>query len=143
MLQMTQALPASIPATYTDIDLALARVLELTEYDGPDRDAELRDLLELSAGIDAQDPPVRHYRVWYVAAKTKEQELDLQTLSKAEEGVTFTGQVVPIKSWLFQQAAYDEAYGLTLPSLQCSAEFLLEKMYGVDLTTHLIAGFAV
>lgn len=143
MLKMAQALPASIPATYIDIDLALARVLELTEYDGPDRDAELRDLLELSAGVDAQNPPVRHYRVWYVAAKTKEQELDLQTLSKAEEGVTFTGQVVPIKSWLFQQSAYDESYGLKLPSSLYSADYLLENMYGIDLTPGLIAGFAV
>ena len=141
-MAITPPAPPAVLATYTTLSIALERVLELTQYDG-DRETELTDLLTLSAGIiRLEGTAVIHYRPWFCAAKTKEQEIDVQALVKAEDGITFTGMVVPIKSWLFNQQAYDDSYKLELTSPYWSAAHLLQEMYGIS-TGPVMSAFSI
>jgi hypothetical protein len=78
-----------------------------------DYDSHLDNQLVISAGKNSSDVTI--YRPYYVAAKFLEQLRSQQILSKAEDGVTFTGLAKPIESLLNLQAALDLSLGLTVP----------------------------
>ena len=90
---------------------ALARAKERSGATDVDDDY-LNELLTLSSGVDVDK--VTHYRPFYCAAKSIEQNRPAQTLSEAS-GTKFTGLQKPIDSLLALQRAYDQAQGLTVP----------------------------
>lgn len=98
---------------YTDLAAALARAKERAGATAND-DAYLTELLEMSAGTDAN--AVKHFRPFLVAARHLEQNRGAQTLKRAKDGIEFTGLAKPIASLLGLQAAYDAKHGLTVPA---------------------------
>jgi hypothetical protein len=82
----------------------------------------ISDLLELSAGIDPSGAIV--YRYYYVAARRLQTNLEIQALSKAEDGVTFTGQAIPIETLLNLQLAIDLSIPLIVPQGFSASEAL-------------------
>lgn len=96
---------------YLELAASLARAKERANARAS-ADAYMTELLELSAGTDAQN--ITHYRPFYVAAKWLEQNRQDQTFTEAD-GAKFTGQAKPIESLLGLQFAYDTANGLTIP----------------------------
>lgn len=87
---------------------AVRGLISATEYD-----AHITNQLVISAGTDPASSTM--YRPYYVAAKFLEQLRSQQALSKAEDGVTFTGLAKPIESLLGLQAALDKSMDLTVP----------------------------
>jgi hypothetical protein len=55
------------------------------------------------------------YRTYYVAARRLQTNLEIQALSKAEQGVTFTGQIRPIETYLNLQLGIDLSTPLIVP----------------------------
>lgn len=92
---------------------AIAKVKVLA--DAPtDQDSEfISDLLEYSAGINPIGAIV--YRYYYVAARRLQTNLEIQALSKAENGVEFTGQIRPIETYLNLQLGIDLSTPLIVP----------------------------
>ncbi|HEY9648632.1 MAG TPA: hypothetical protein V6C88_19785 [Chroococcidiopsis sp.] len=80
---------------------------------GSQFDAYLTRRLTASAG--KLPSGATEYRPFYVAAKFLEQYRPQQTLVKGD-GAEFTGLKKPIESLLGEQAAIDQALGLTIPA---------------------------
>jgi len=55
------------------------------------------------------------YRTYYVAARRLQTNLEIQALSKAEQGITFTGQAKPIETYLNLQLGLDLSTPLIVP----------------------------
>jgi hypothetical protein len=87
---------------------AVRGLITAAEYD-----AHLTNQLTITAGKKPDSTTI--YRPYYVAAKFLEQLRSQQLLSKAEDGVTFTGLAKPIESLLAMQAALDQSLELTVP----------------------------
>lgn len=99
------------------LQLTLAQAIAKVQIlaDAPtDNDIEfISDLLELSAGIDQLGERV--YRFYYVAARRLQTNLEIQALSAAEQGIKFTGQAVPIQTYLNLQLGIDLSTPLIVP----------------------------
>lgn len=92
---------------------AIAKVQILA--DAPtDNDTEfISDLLEYSVGINPIGAKV--YRYYYAAARRLQTNLEIQALSKAENGIQFTGQIRPIETYLNLQLGIDLSTPLIVP----------------------------
>lgn len=110
-----------MPSIYTDLTQALAFVKELTSIS--DRDTILTQKLKISAGklkaeteIEGDVLPANTtiYRFYYVAAKTLQQDRQIQLVKQAD-GVTFTGLTATIDSFMDEQLAIDTALDLEIP----------------------------
>jgi hypothetical protein len=97
---------------YDNLPKALTKVKRLIQAENNSRDADIEDLLELSAGKDSSG--VTHYRPWFVAARMVQQDPDIQSISEADK-VVFTGWLPTIRSWLEDQMGYDASLALTIP----------------------------
>lgn len=73
----------------------------------------ISDLLEVSAGINGLGQVV--YRYYYTAARRLQTNLEIQALSKAENGIEFTGQIRPIETYLQLQLGVDLSTPLMVP----------------------------
>lgn len=96
---------------YTNLQQSLDRAVERAGTAFANSDP-IQDTLEHSAGLLGV---VVYYRPYYAAAKFIEQNKLEQALSKAEDGVTFTGYERVIQSLFDQQRALDLALGLEIP----------------------------
>ena len=65
------------------------------------------DLVAFRAGIT--------YRYYYVAARRLQTNLEIQAITKAEQGVEFTGQAKPIETYLNLQLGIDLSTPLIVP----------------------------
>lgn len=97
---------------YTDKAAAIARAKERAQITDTTHDAYFDELITMSAGTVAT---VVHYRPFWSAARFLAQNPDLRDLSRAEGEAQFTLAQPRIDDLMAQQAAYDQAYGLTVP----------------------------
>jgi hypothetical protein len=104
---------------------AIAKVQILA--DAPtDNDIEfISDLLQISAGLNIAKGEVV-YRTYYVAARRLQTNLEIQLLSKAEQGIEFTGQIRPIETFLNLQLGIDLSTPLIVPPGFTAIEALAE-----------------
>lgn len=117
---------------YTDLSAATNRVKDLTDREDNSWDEYIEELLAISAGKGTQAPNIGTtiYRVWYVAAKVLEQDLDIHALSEADR-TKFTGQATPIRSFLDLQMAYDLSVELDVPP-GMDAATAINRLCGCD-----------
>ena len=96
---------------FSDRSQTVALVALLAQPD-PAIEVHVENLITESAAIDAY--LVTQYRPYYVVAKLLEQTPAHQQLGSAD-GVSFTGMVRPIQSYLDIQLALDLKYGWIVP----------------------------
>lgn len=135
-------------SAYTNLDDAVELVQSLAQVEIDDAVIELK--LQASAGkagaaISIGDETIPKdatvFRFYYVCAKLVEQSRDDQSLVSAD-GAKFTGLTRPIVSWLLEQYAIDNAYGLIVPSgFDCV--LALQGIVGLDKTIQLTGGQSV
>lgn len=110
-----------MPSIYTDLTQALAFVKELTSIS--DRDTILTQKLKISAGKLKAETAIEGdllpsgtviFRFYYVAAKTLQQDRQIQLVKQAD-GVTFTGLTATIDSFMDEQLAIDTSLDLDVP----------------------------
>ena len=126
---------------YIDLDDAVERVRDLVGLEAGEIGEEtvlrnIEELLNLSSAKVEVDNPIfgeadepkkiteEHFRPYYVAAKKTLQDVDIQFLTKADQGEEFTRLIPSVHDWLLTQLSYDKEYNLELePTLR--AEFLI------------------
>jgi hypothetical protein len=97
---------------YTDLGTALDRAKERCQRETAANDEYLEELLVMSAGKVAD---VTHYRPFWVAARFIAQDPDIRDIAEASGEAKFTLAQPRIDELMASQAAYDLAYGLTIP----------------------------
>lgn len=97
-------------ADFRDLEYCLARATERSGAAASDQDL-LTEKLTFSAGTR---DGVTYYRPYYVAAKFIEQNRRTQQISESS-GTKFTGLARTTQSLMMEQAALDQALGLTIP----------------------------
>jgi hypothetical protein len=97
---------------YTDLGAALDRAKERCQRETAANDEYLEELLVMSAGTVAGST---HYRPFWVAARFIAQDPDIRDISEASGEAKFTLAQPRIDELMASQAAYDAAYGLTVP----------------------------
>lgn len=112
---------------YNNITESLTRVKQLAGSEDTTRDLYATELLTMSAAAK-QGSTDTWYRVFYVAAKLLEQDLDQQALAKVDK-IEFTGLIRPITSLFDLQIAYDNANDLIVPE-GFSAQIALDRLCG-------------
>lgn len=90
----------------------MVAIVGLLAQPDPAIEVHVESLIDESAAIDASG--VTQYRPYYVVAKLLEQAPPHQQFGSAD-GVSFTGMVRPIASFLDIQLGLDLKYGWTVP----------------------------